>query len=95
MSKKSKSNQQQAVLDLLQKAKERRQAADKEYEREKNVAYANHSAAVQDCWALINVAQELCDHDAPVRIEHDFDYHKREDWTETFCTICGKQLSRE
>lgn len=37
--------------------------------------------------------QAACPHDNKRR-ESDFDYHKREDWTNIFCADCGKLLDR-
>lgn len=37
--------------------------------------------------------QELCVH-PHTKTEHDFDYHKREDWTNEICTVCDKTVRR-
>jgi hypothetical protein len=37
--------------------------------------------------------QAACPHER-TQEKSDFDYHKREDWVETYCSDCGKMLSR-
>ncbi len=37
--------------------------------------------------------QKWCTHPT-TRKEDTFDYHKREDWTTVYCTVCDKQLER-
>ena len=43
---------------------------------------------------IINEAQNKCIHPT-TRTENDFNYHTREDWVETYCTVCNKRISRK
>ena len=42
---------------------------------------------------IVAEAQNKCTHPT-TRTEKDFNYHTREDWVETYCTVCNKRLSR-
>ena len=38
-------------------------------------------------------AREVCVH-PKIKITYDFDYHKREEWEEHHCEVCGKRIKR-
>ena len=71
-----------AHRDALAKTDELKKRQQKEYQE-----------ALQAAFAFRTKAQETCTH--PEKKEsQDFDYHKREEWTEVHCTVCGKRLER-
>ena len=43
---------------------------------------------------IVAEAQNKCIHPT-TRTENDFNYHTREDWVETYCTVCNKRISRK
>ena len=43
---------------------------------------------------IVIEAQNKCTHPT-TRIKNDFNYHTREDWVETYCTVCNKLISRK
>lgn len=43
---------------------------------------------------IVIEAQNKCTHPT-THTENDFNYHTREDWVETYCTVCNKQISRK
>lgn len=51
------------------------------------------SEVLKDSSNRKRAVQAACPHER-THTKSDFDYHKREDWTETYCSDCGKMLSR-
>ena len=43
---------------------------------------------------ILNEAQNKCTHPT-TRTKDDFNYHTREEWVETYCTVCNKLISRK
>ena len=43
---------------------------------------------------IVNEAQAKCTHPT-TRTEDDFNYHTRENWVETYCTVCNTRISRK
>lgn len=43
---------------------------------------------------IVIEAQNKCTHPT-TRTENDFNYHTREDWVETYCTVSNKLISRK
>ena len=81
------SNFYKGLMDEL-KAEENRAVMEIEDELRRQVSkvladFANRKQAVQ----------AACPHDR-THTKDIFDYPKREDWTETYCSDCGKMLSR-
>lgn len=82
----------EAVDLLLAKAKSIRDTADEDYNRITEQADRRHREKVLEADGLVKAAQEVCLHDGGVREEQHEDYHKHEEWTETYCVVCGKRL---
>ena len=55
--------------------------------------WKNRSKVFQEFGDRKRAVQAACPHKRTYK-KSDFDYHKREDWTETYCSDCGKMLSR-
>lgn len=47
-----------------------------------------------EIYKLRHLAKEICIHPS-TQDKDDFDYHRREEWTVTTCTVCGKEVGRQ
>lgn len=66
-------------------------------EAQKKVVQERHKDELKEVDKDIrNTRAKLAEHciHPTTRKEDFFDYHKREEWTYTYCTVCQKMLSR-
>ncbi|WP_334166799.1 hypothetical protein [Achromobacter mucicolens] len=84
----------EAVELLMTKAKKLRDDAEADHKRVTARADEVKRAAFAEAGNLKRAAQEVCDHSGPLRTESDDDYHKRESWTNHYCTLCEKLVKR-
>lgn len=77
----------EGLLLLAAQKRDEINALVEEFEKE----IANERLATE---RIVAEAQNKCTHPT-TRTKNDFNYHTREEWVETYCTVCNKRLSRE
>lgn len=80
---------------LLDKAKTLEENSKNTYIRTVEQALTIKNKELDKARNLILAAQEICPHHIfPERSGDDYNYHKREDWTNYYCSNCNKLLRR-